>query len=157
MRKLALERRWPGHLESLGRHVPRKIQRCGVRMDIYPLEDAQDQARLLSMQLTAAWLSECIEMNLDVVGPISGRLGRYPAGRRGAPTWHGMIADTNMPTELTPWHKFMEDLPPNWQKFIQPSGLSPNAENLNWLLQTKETIRLPIDHPEASGTRKNVL
>ena len=112
-----------------------------------PLEDAADQARLLSMQLTAAWLSECIEMNLDVVGPISGRLGRYPAGRRGAPTWHGMIADTNMPTELTPWNKFMEDLPPNWQKFIQPSGLSPNAENLNWLLQTKETLRLPIDHP----------
>ena len=62
-------------------------------------------------------------MNLDVVGPISGRLGRYPGGRRGAPTWHGMIADTNMPTELTPWHKFMENLPPNWQKFIQPSGL----------------------------------
>lgn len=112
-----------------------------------PLEDAQDQARLLSMQLTAAWLSECIEMNLDVVGPISGRLGRYPAGRRGAPTWHGMIADTNMPAELTPWHKFMEDLPANWQKFIQPSGLSPAAENLNYLLQTKETIKLPLDHP----------
>ena len=112
-----------------------------------PLEDAQDQARLLSMQLTAAWLSECIEMNLDVVNPISGRLGRYPAGRRGAPTWYGMIADTNMPTELTPWHKFMEDLPANWQKFIQPSGLSPNAENLNYLLQTKDTVKLPLNHP----------
>ena len=58
-----------------------------------------------------------------------------------------MIADTNMPTELTPWHKFMENLPSSWQKFIQPSGLSPNAENLNWLLQTKDTIKLPIDHP----------
>ena len=112
-----------------------------------PLEDAADQARLLSMQLTGAWLSECIEMNLDVVNPISGRLGRYPAGRRGTPTWYGMISDTNMPTELTPWHKFMEDLPANWQKFVQPSGLSPNAENLNYLLQTKDTVKLPLDHP----------
>src|SRR5881394_3378480 len=68
-----------------------------------PLENAEDQARLLSMQLTGAWLSEAIEMNLDVLGPISGRLGRYPSAARGAPTWFGMIADTNMPTELTPW------------------------------------------------------
>src|SRR5689334_14046965 len=27
-----------------------------------PLENAEDQARLLSMQLTGAWMSECIEM-----------------------------------------------------------------------------------------------
>ena len=112
-----------------------------------PLENAEDQARLLSMQLTGAWLSECIEMNLDVVGPVSGRLGRYPSGARGSPTWHGLIADTNMPTEMTPWHTFMENLPADWQKFVQPSGLSPEAENLNWLLQTEETKKLPIDDP----------
>src|SRR3954469_6395371 len=76
-----------------------------------PLEDAEDQARLLSMQLTGAWLSECIEMDLDVVGPISGRLGRYPSGLQGTPTWHGYIADTNFPTEMTPWHTYMENPP----------------------------------------------
>jgi hypothetical protein len=112
-----------------------------------PLEDAADQARLLSMQLTGAWLSECIEMNLDVVGPISGRLGRYPSGAQGTPTWHGMICDTNMPTELTPWHQFMTNPPPSWQMFIQPSGLSPHAENLNYLVQNEQSILLPIDHP----------
>lgn len=112
-----------------------------------PLENAEDQARLLSMQLTGAWLSECIEMNVDVIAPISGRLGRYPSGALGAPTWHGMIADTNMPTEMTAWHTFMENLPSDWQKFVQPSGLAWNAENLNWLLQTEETLKLPVDHP----------
>lgn len=112
-----------------------------------PLEDAQDQARLLSMQLTGAWLSECIEMNLDILGPVSGRLGRYPSGKRGNPTWHGLIADTNMPTIMTPWHTFMENLPADWQKFIQPSGLADDAENLNWLLQNDQTIALPMDHP----------
>ena len=112
-----------------------------------PLEDAEDQARLLSMQLTGAWLSECIEMDYGVIAPISGRLGRYPSAARGVPTWHGMIADTNMPTELTPWHKFMSEPIPDWQIFFQPSGLSKEAENLNWLLQTEESMKLPINHP----------
>ena len=116
-----------------------------------PLEDAEDQARLLSMQLTGAWLSECIEMDLDVVGPISGRLGRYPSGAQGTPTWHGFIADTNFPTEMTPWHTFVEecvyDQSKGIQIFKQPSGLSPLAENLNWLVQNEKTIKLPLDHP----------
>lgn len=112
-----------------------------------PLEDAQDQARLLSMQLTGAWLSECVEMDLNILGPVSGRLGRYPSGARGQPSWHGIVADTNMPTEMTPWNQFMENLPADWSKFIQPSGMADNAENLNWLVQTDQTIKLPIDHP----------
>jgi len=115
-----------------------------------PLENAEDQARLLSMQLTGAWLSECIEMDVDVLGPLSGRLGRYPSGAQGTPTWHGWIADTNFPTEMTPWHDYMEN-PLNSVRgihiFKQPSGLSPEAENLNWLVQTEDTIKLPIDHP----------
>jgi len=112
-----------------------------------PLENSEDQARLLSMQLTGAWLSECIEMNFDVLAPVSGRIGRYPSGNRGVPSWYGIIADTNMPTEGTPWQKFMIEPPPNFQVFIQPSGMAPNAENLNYLLQTDETAKLPINHP----------
>lgn len=112
-----------------------------------PLEDSEDKARLLSMQLTGSWLSECIEMDLNVVPDITGRIGRYPSGNRGTPTWNGIIADTNMPTEMTPWHEFMENLPPDWEKFIQPSGMSPEAENLNFLLQTDATKLLPINHP----------
>jgi hypothetical protein len=111
-----------------------------------PLENAEDQARLLSMQLTGAWLSECIEMNFNVIAPVSGRIGRYPSGNRGTPSWFGIIADTNMPVELSDWHKFMTEPPPSWQVFIQPSGMSPNAENLNYLLQNAETIRLPVNH-----------
>jgi hypothetical protein len=111
-----------------------------------PLENAEDQARLLSMQLTGAWLSEAIEMNFDVLAPVSGRIGRYPSGNRGVPTWYGIIADTNMPVELSDWHKFMVEPPPNWQVFIQPSGMSAQAENLNYLLQSEETRQLPLNH-----------
>lgn len=112
-----------------------------------PLEDSSDQARLLSMQLTGAWLSECTEMNISILGPVSGRLGRYPSGVKGNASWSGIIADTNMPTEMSDWFNFMEGLPPDWSKFIQPSGMAPHAENLNYLMQTDYTVSLPLDHP----------
>jgi hypothetical protein len=113
-----------------------------------PLEDATDQARLLSMQLTGAWLSEAIEMNFDILAPVSSRIGRYPSGQRGSPSWYGIIADTNMPRLMSDWHRFMTEPPADFQVFIQPSGMSPQAENLNHLLQTEETSKLPINHPD---------
>lgn len=105
---------------------------------LIPLEDPEDQRRLLSMQLTGAWASECIEMDPGIIPPLSGRCGRYPGpgmkpvGHSGVwPTWHGIIADTNMPTEGDAWHKLMElDTPPDFQVFKQPGGLTPNAENV---------------------------
>lgn len=120
-----------------------------------PLENAEDQARLLSMQLTGAWLSEAIEMDADVIAPLSGRLNRYPSGDRGVATWCGWVADTNFPTDQTPWHDLMEHPSSDLQIFKQPSGLAPEAENLNWLAQTERTIKLQINHPEriAQGRR----
>lgn len=112
-----------------------------------PLEDSTDQARLLSMQLTGAWMSEAIEMDLSVVAPLSGRIGRYPSGPAGAPTWYGIIADTNMPSQGSPWHKFMTERPPDWDVYIQPSGLDPLAENLPFLLQTEASKKLPLTDP----------
>lgn len=112
-----------------------------------PLEDATDQARLLSMQLTGAWLSEANEMNIDILQPLTGRIGRYPSGPRGTPTWKGVIGDTNFPTEMSAWHDFCERAPPGWEIFKQPSGLAPDAENLPYLNQNAESVQLPIDHP----------
>ena len=115
---------------------------------LIPLEDAEDQRRLLSMQLTGAWMSECIEMDVSIVSPLAGRCGRYPAANQGGASWFGIIADTNMPSEGSDWHKFMAlDTPPDWQIFIQPSGLSDEAENLEWLTQTPETLKFPVDDP----------
>lgn len=113
-----------------------------------PLENPEDQQRLLSSQLTGAWLSEAIEMDIDLVPAIAGRCGRYPSGNRGVPTWFGVIADTNMPAEGSPWHSSMAvDVPMDWQWFFQPGGLTPDAENLPWLVQTADTIKLAIDDP----------
>lgn len=114
---------------------------------LLPLETAEDQRRLLSMQLTGAWMSEAIEMDVNLVAGISGRCGRYPSGDRGTPTWFGVIADTNMPTEGSDWHKFMTEEVKDWEIFIQPGGMEEFAENLMHLTQTPETKKLPEDDP----------
>ena len=111
---------------------------------LIPLDNPEDQARLLSMQLTGAWMSECIEMDVALISPLAGRCGRYPGASLGGCTWMGIIADTNMPAEGSPWHNFMElNTPADWQIFIQPGGMDDDAENLEWLTQTPETLKLP--------------
>jgi hypothetical protein len=115
---------------------------------LIPLDSPEDQRRLLSMQLTGAWMSEAIEMDVSLIDSLAGRLGRYPGAQMGGATWFGMIADTNMPSEGSEWHKFMNDsVPIDWQIFIQPGGLTEQAENLSWLTQTSETMLLALDHP----------
>jgi hypothetical protein len=118
---------------------------------LMPLEDPIDQRRLLSTQLTGAWMQEATEMDVGLIPPLSARVGRFPNGHYGTASWQGIICDTNMPSEGSEWHKFMEDaregVIPDWQIFIQPSGLSDQAENLAHLNQTPETKKLPVDHP----------
>jgi len=121
-----------------------------VRSEWYliPLEDEDDQKRLLSMQLTGAWLSEAIEMSSDLVDAIAGRCGRYPSALDGGCTWFGVIGDTNAPVEGSDWWKaFEQDRPPDWEVFTQPGGLDEDAENLEWLLQTPVTLQMSPSDP----------
>jgi len=115
---------------------------------LLPLETPEDQKRILSMNITGAFVSEAIEINFDLMVAIAGRCGRFPAAVDGGASWYGVVLDSNMPSEGTPWHAAVATPGPGWQVFIQPSGLAPNAENLNWLLQTPQTLTLPIDHPD---------
>jgi len=104
-----------------------------VVCEIYliPLEEEEDQKRLLSMQLTAAMINEAIELSVDLVSAIAGRCGRFPSRADGGPSWFGIIADTNAPVEGSDWHRMMEDdQPADWAIFRQPSGLSNAAENV---------------------------
>lgn len=115
---------------------------------LVPLENLEDQRRLLSSQLTGAWLSECIEMDAGLIAPLTGRVGRYPGANEGGCTWAGILADTNFPEEGTDWHTLMEiDTPPDWLIFKQASGLSSKAENLEWLNQTPDTLALHESDP----------
>ena len=97
---------------------------------LIPLDTADDQKRLLSMQLTGAWINELREVPIEIVSALLGRLGRYPSKLMGGPTWHGLIADTNPWDTDSPYHeRLVLDPLPNWKLYHQPSGVGPDAEN----------------------------
>jgi hypothetical protein len=98
---------------------------------LIPLDTKQDQQRLLSLNLTGAWVSEFREIPLEIIDALSGRLGRYPSKAIAKPSWFGIIAESNPPDEDSEWYTKLElELPPDWKFFKQPGGLSDDAENV---------------------------
>jgi hypothetical protein len=97
-----------------------------------PLEDIEDVRRLLSLQLTGAFIEECREVDFGHLVPLLGRCGRFPRGGGVEPTWSGVIGCTNPWSDGSEWHEALEIArPARWALFRQPSGLSDEAENLN--------------------------
>ena len=95
------------------------------------LDRPEDVKKLLSLELTGAWLNECREIAKPIFDMIQGRVGRYPEPSRVKVGWHGVIADTNPPDTDHWWYKvFEEECPPGFKLWKQPSGLSDFAENV---------------------------
>lgn len=114
---------------------------------LIPLDTKQDQQRLLSLNLTGAWVSEFREIPLDIIDALAGRCGRYPSKAIAKPSWFGIIAESNPPDEDSEWYQKMElDLPPNWALFKQPGGLTDEAENVE---------NLPDDYYENLAANNN--
>lgn len=98
---------------------------------LIPLDTPQDQQRLLSLNLTGAWVSEFREIEPSLIDALSGRLGRFPSKAIAKPTWFGIVAESNPPDEDSEWYTKLEiDRPPNWAFFKQPGGMAEDAENI---------------------------
>ena len=98
--------------------------------------DRPDQvSNLLSLELTGAWLNEAKELPKEVFDNIQSRVGRYPRRKKDSgPTWSGLILDTNPPDFDHWWYRhFEENKPENSEIFKQPSGIGPDAENIDHL------------------------
>lgn len=122
------------------------------------LDTAADVKKLLSMNLTSAWVNEAREVPQSVIDGLTGRVGRYPSEADGGSEWSGLLMDTNPPDTEHWWYTLAErdasDLRKSeliasidrteaqlreqgllsgsqqlFQFFAQPSGLSPQAEN----------------------------
>ncbi|MCP4100347.1 MAG: hypothetical protein GY750_02775 [Lentisphaerae bacterium] len=95
------------------------------------LDKPDDIKKLLSLELTGAWINEAREIQKPIMDMLIGRLGRYPNMRDGGATWWGLIMDTNPPDSDSWWYQLFEvDAPENFICFKQPSGTSPEAENI---------------------------
>ena len=102
------------------------------------LDTPADVAKVLSLELTAAWLNECREINQEIVESLQGRLERYPSQKMGGSSYWLLIADTNPPQIGSYWWKIFEHMPledddpdtlVQCDTFKQPDALSPEAEN----------------------------
>lgn len=96
------------------------------------LDRPNDVKKLLSLELTWAWVNEAREIPRAVIDMLQGRVGRYPSKRDGGASWFGVFMDTNPPDTDHWWYRlFEEDQPDGWALFHQPSGVSEQAENID--------------------------
>lgn len=118
------------------------------------LDRPEDVRKLLSMELSMAWINEAREVPKAILDGLTGRVGRYPAVRDGGCTNPQIIMDTNAP-DTDHWWARMADFQDDemrtanerleaelrslgsfrpdqklFEFFTQPGGREGNAENL---------------------------
>lgn len=110
------------------------------------LDQPKDIRKLLSLELTGAFINEARELNVEVIRGVLSRIGRYPAKRDGGFDWSGLIMDTNPPDDDSWWYKYAEkDKPEGWQFFRQPPAIIQDAQGV-W-----------IGNPAAENVRNHEL
>lgn len=113
-----------------------------LRMELIflALEREDDAKKLLSLELTGAWVNEARELPWTIIESLMGRIGRYPSMREGGHTRKAVIMDTNPSDDSHWWYvKAEEEKPEGWMFFSQPPALikteigytaNPRAENI---------------------------
>jgi len=113
----------------------------GVHAEILfrSLDKPDDMKKLLSLEITYAYLNELRELPREALDNVTSRLGRYPAMSRGiGATAPQAWADSNAcDNEHWMYKKFFEYRPDNHHVFLQPEAIledgevNPLAENLD--------------------------
>lgn len=122
------------------------------------LDRPQDVRKLLSLELSWAWINEAREVPKAILDGLTGRVGRFPEAKHGGCTNPQIFMDTNPPDTDHWWYALAEhdtSTPANeelwksvadserelreigalaadqplFQFFHQPGGLAPDAEN----------------------------
>jgi hypothetical protein len=126
--------------------LPARDGAAGINMEVIflALDQPKDVRKLLSLELTGAWVNEARELPKAVIDGLTHRVGRYPSKADGGPTWRGIILDTN-PMDSDHWyfHLAEKETPKGefkWSFFRQQGGVSE--------VLSKD---VPADSPEAKG------
>lgn len=95
------------------------------------LDRASDVRSILGSEYTWIYLSECKELDKNVIDMLTKRHGRYPSIAQGGvtATYHGMFGDTNKCNRGHWLHEAAEhQKPAGWEFFHQPGGLLENPD-----------------------------
>lgn len=143
----------PDHVMPLAYDAPirgvwQKRLEDGTTMELEILFLALDRPdhvrKLLSLELTGAWLNEAREIPKQILDGLTGRVNRFPSLAEGGFNWSGIIMDTNPPDTDHWWYRLAEEeTPQGWAFFSQPPALTytpelgwqpnPQAENIEHL------------------------
>jgi hypothetical protein len=124
-----------------------EMRQGDVECDVYflALDSDEDRKKLLSFEITAAWVNEAREMPRQVITALLGRIGRYPAKKDGGCRKKMLILDTNAPA-VEHWIGIMEgtvapptnmpdeekrdlERPDDWTFYVQPGALIEDVDN----------------------------
>ncbi len=116
---------------------------------LLPMDTPENIRKLLSLELTAAWVSEAREIDPEIVRNVLSRCGRFPARARGGATRYGLIMESNSFSMDSPWYELLEEeLPDNWDYFVQPSAIGGQADWLQYLPTDYYTDLMESNTPE---------
>lgn len=103
------------------------------------LDKPKDVKKLLSLEITFAYLNELRELPKEALENVTSRLGRYPSPKSGASATNPTAwADTNaFDNETWIYKKFIENLPYNHRVFEQPPAII-NVKFLNNQIHSSE-------------------
>jgi hypothetical protein len=105
------------------------------------LDTPDDVSSVLSLEITGAMLDEFVEIPREIVDAIQSRCGRFPSKKEGGCDWRGVWGASNPGVQDAWWHDWLYEEWPEEEGgaaaqdkalnfFEQPSGFSPDAENL---------------------------
>jgi hypothetical protein len=113
------------------RHFVKLNRETELEVYFVSIDRPDEIDKLLSFELSGIWLNEARELPKAVLDMATGRVGRFPAPKDVENCWYGVIMDTNPPDDDHWWYSLAEEERPEGYGFYhQPSGLSPEAENI---------------------------
>lgn len=125
------------HSKSKHTYVIDAFEGHEIELVFLSLDRPEHVGKMLSLELTGAWVNEAREVPWELIRVLARRCNRYPSMRDGGATWWGVWCDTNPPDMQSDWYGYFETKKPaNAAIFKQPSGLSPQAENKRHLPST---------------------
>jgi hypothetical protein len=139
-------------------HIIDPVNKMNWEILFVALDKPDDVSKLLSMELSDAWINEAREVPKAILDGLTGRVGRYPAAWQARATNVQIIMDTNPPDSDHWWYILAEQDTSNERNrqlvvsmqeseetlqrmgvlkkgqslmsfYKQPSGRSPQAEN----------------------------
>lgn len=121
------------------------------------LDRPDDVKKLLSLELTGAWLNEARELPKSIVDAVTMRVGRYPSMRDGAggATWYGVIADTNPPDDDHWWPIMAGETPVPEHMSAAEAATMVKPQGWRFWSQPPGMIEIKDEKGDVSGYRIN--